>query len=77
MTEAPKQQCPTDTTPTASGGDAQGAMNRKQVAKIFAYIWHGDIEEWRGFLSKADAFLAYPVTRPHSPVIEKVDGDQS
>jgi hypothetical protein len=43
---------------------AQQPMNRNQVAKIFAYIWHGDTGEWQGFLSKADAFLAYPSSVP-------------
>lgn len=41
--------------------NAYAAMDREQIAKIFAYIWHGDLGEWRGFLSKADAFLAYPL----------------
>ena len=38
--------------------------NREQLAKVFAYIWHGDLGEWQGFLSKADAFLAYPWPAP-------------
>jgi hypothetical protein len=34
--------------------------SREHVAKVFSYIWHGDLNEWQGFLSKADAFIAYP-----------------
>lgn len=43
--------------------DVQSA---EQVAKIFAYIWHGDAGEWRGFLSKAEAFLSYSVPSAQS-----------
>ena len=41
-------------------GNGAVKMDREKLAKIFAVIWHGDIGEWEGFLSKADAFLAYP-----------------
>lgn len=50
---------------------AQPPMDREKIAKIFAYIWHGDLGEWRGFLSKADAFLAYPMTSTHHHTPEK------
>jgi hypothetical protein len=36
-------------------------LDREHLAKVFAYIWHGDLGEWEGFLSKADAFLSYPL----------------
>lgn len=41
-------------------GLAQQPSDREEVAKVFAHIWHGDAAEWRGFLTKADAFLTYP-----------------
>ena len=41
-------------------GNGAVEADREKIAKIFAVIWHGDIGEWEGFLSKADAFLAYP-----------------
>jgi len=41
-------------------GHAPTARDPETVAKIFAFIWHGDAGEWRGFLSKAEAFVTFP-----------------
>jgi hypothetical protein len=39
---------------------AKTPADPETVAKIFAFIWHGDAREWRGFLSKAEAFVTFP-----------------
>lgn len=43
-----------------SGRDMTDRARRKRerTAKALAIAFHGDDHEWRGFLSKADAFLA-------------------
>lgn len=43
-----------------SGQDMTDRARRKKkrTARALAIAFHGDDREWRGFLSKADAFLA-------------------
>jgi hypothetical protein len=58
---------------------AQRQLDPETVAKIFAFIWHGDAGEWRGFLSKAEAFVTFPfesvadTSTDRSPVMQAAD----
>ena len=49
-----------DTPQSSTAINSAVSADRDQIAKVLSVIWLGDTVEWKGFLSKADAFLAYP-----------------